>query len=98
MYGANCNCRGSLLLFKSIAVAVHELIYATSRVNNFLLAREEGVRVARNVELDERIFVAIFPYDGVLRIGSRTRFESEVRRNVLENHFAIVWVDAFLHG
>lgn len=68
----------SNLFFLAVAVASQELIYAASGVHEPFFTSKEWVCVARNVEFNQRIFYAVFPYDGILGIGSRAGFEGEV--------------------
>lgn len=56
------------------------------------------MRFAGNLQSDQRIFVAIFPLDGLL--GGRAGFGQEgfVAGKILENNVAVVgWVDIFFH-
>src|SRR6187402_1853010 len=61
---------GAVLL---LAVALTELVDAAADVQRLLLAGVERVRVARDIELDHRVFVTVFPLDRFLAGHGRTR-------------------------
>ena len=59
------------LLLTRLTVAAHELVYATSCVNELRLTSVEGVRSVRDFELDQGISLAL-EFDGLLGCASRT--------------------------
>src|SRR5579859_3283702 len=80
-----------------LRVALAELVDATAGVKRLLLAGVERMGVARDIHLDQRVLVTVFPLDGFLGGDRRTRQEREVRRQVLEHHRAIIRMDIGLH-
>ena len=85
------------LLLAAVAVTAHELIDATSGVDEFLLAGEEWVRRAGDFQLHEGILLAI-DFDGFTSCNSRASDESVIIRHIFENNFAVVgWMNIFFH-
>ena len=79
---------GSLTLFPGKALL--ELLDASSGIDEGLLAGVEGVRSARDVELEKRVFLAVFPLNRFGGFYRRTGEEGKVCVEVLKDHFAIV--------
>ena len=87
-----------LFLLKELLVLVVELINATGSVNEFHLTSVERVRSAGDFELHERVFVAVFPLDGVLGVDGRARQEGHVIRHIFENNQSVILgVNVFFH-
>ena len=61
----------TLLGLAGLSVAAHELIYATSCIDELLLARVEGVRRAGDFQLNEGISFA-FEFNSFVRLACRT--------------------------
>ena len=84
-------------LFLAVTVAAHELIYATSGVNQFALTSVEGVRGVTDFELVEGISFA-FELDGVVCLCRRAAEEHIAVAHVLEHYGAIVFgMKSFFH-
>ena len=82
---------------RSVLVAAHELVHATSGVHQLGFASVERVRRTRNFELHQRISYPI-DVDGFFRSHSRTRNEHLFVRHVLECHGTIAfWMNSFFH-
>src|SRR5690606_18612074 len=75
-----------------------ELLDPTGLDDPLLGARIERMRVRRDVELEQRILLAVVHLDGLAGIGRRPGDELEAARHVLEDDVAILWVDTFFHG
>ena len=73
------------------------LVGMAGRVQNLLLAGVERVRLGRNFDLDQRIFLAIGPFDGFFGADGRAGQEAEVGADVLKYNVAIFWVYAIFH-
>ena len=80
-----------------LRVATTELVDAAAGVQRLLLAGVERMGMARDIHLDQRVLVAVFPLDGVLGRDRLARQEREVGRQVLEHHLEIVGMDIGLH-
>jgi hypothetical protein len=75
-----------------------ELINTSGGVDKLHLPGKERMRLARNLELDQRIFLAVFPFDGVPGLGARLGQEGEITGEILENHVPITgWMNIFFH-
>lgn len=84
-----------LLLF----VACTELIYTAGSIDELHLAGKVRVRHVGYLELYKRIFVAVFPFYGVLRLSCGAGQECVVVRNIFENYKTVTFgVNAFFHG
>ncbi len=77
------------LFFATVAVAAHELVYATSCVDEFLFAGEEGVRRAGDFELNQRIGDAI-NFDCFFGSYGRAGNKDFLVRHIFEDYFTIV--------
>ena len=81
----------------SVLVTVHELIYATSSVNQLAFASVEWVRRARNFEFYQRISYPI-NVDGFLRSYCRTGDKYIFVRHVFKCYGTIAfWVNSLFH-
>ena len=68
-------------------------------VDNLLLAGEEWVRLAGDVDLDERILVAILPGDGVVGRNRRLRQKRKARLIIAKYDRAVgLWVNTAFHN
>ena len=80
-------------------VAVAELVDTTGRVDELHLTGIERMRHVADLQLYQRILIAVGPLDGVFRLDRRTGQKSVVAGNVLEyDHSIVLGVDLFLHG
>ena len=78
------------LFLHAVAVAAAELVYATSGVDEFLFAGEEGVRCGGDLKFYERILLAI-DFDGLTSGYCRTSDECLFVRHVFENNLTVVF-------
>ena len=78
-------------------VSTTELVDAATGIDNFLLAGVERVRVARNIHLDQRIFIAIRPLHGFLAGHGRAGQKREVAGQILENDGFVFRMGIELH-
>ena len=67
-----------LFLLKELLVLAVELINTAGGIDEFHLTGVERVRSAGDFELHERVFVAVFPLDGVLGVDGRARQEGHI--------------------
>jgi hypothetical protein len=75
-----------------------ELINTSGGVDKLHLPCKEGVRLARNLKLDQGIFFAILPFDGIPGRGSGFSQESEITGKILENNEPVVGrMNIFFH-
>lgn len=79
------------------AVALAELVHAAGRIEQYVLARIERVRLRANFNLDERIGLA-FELDGVFGLNRGAGQKFIVARQVVEYHRAVFRVNALFHG
>src|SRR5699024_2802186 len=86
------------LLLALAAVALLEAVDAAAGVHDLVLAGIEGVGLARDFDLDQRIFLAVFPLDGFFRVDGRAGLEGKVAGEVLEHHFAVFGMNFGFHG
>ena len=75
-----------------------ETLDATGCVNQFLFAGEERMRCTGYFYREERVFLAIFPDDGLIGLDGRTSEKGESRRCVLEYDRAILGMNAVFHA
>jgi hypothetical protein len=57
----------------------------------------KGVGFGSDIQLEQRIVLAIFHFDGFASIHSGTGYELEARAHILKHNFAVVGVNAFFH-
>jgi hypothetical protein len=74
-----------------------ELVNAASGVDDFVLTGVERMRFRRNFNLHQRIFFT-FVSDVFASLDCRTGDELEIVRNVVEQDFAVIWVNAVFHN
>jgi len=74
-----------------------ELLDATSGVDDLVLTGVERMRFGRNFDLHEWVLLA-FEFGCFACADSRAGDEFEVVRHVVEQNFAVIWMDALLHG
>jgi hypothetical protein len=74
-----------------------ELLDAASRVDDFVLAREEWVRFSRHLDFHQRVFFTVVG-DFFAGLDGRTGNEFEIARQVVENNFAVIWMGIDFHG
>src|SRR5690348_15457418 len=79
-------------------VALLELVDASGGIHDLLLAGVERVRLRGNLDLVDRIFLAVLPLDGLVGRDRRAGDESEIAAGVEENDLAVIGVDAVFHG
>lgn len=82
-------CGAARLFLLAVAVALAELVDAACGVDELLLAGEEGVRRAGDLELHQGIGLAI-NLDGLFAVDRAAGDEHLFVRHVLERNFAIV--------
>lgn len=76
-----------------------EAVDPTLGIDNLLLASEERVRLAGNVDLDEWILVAILPGDGVVGSNRRLRQKRKARLIIAKYDRAVgLWVNTAFHN
>jgi hypothetical protein len=93
------NTRGELLARAGARVALLELVDTTSRVDDFVLARVERVRLRRDFDADQRIFFTVCPlhFFFAFDIGSRLGQEFEIARRIKKDHFVVRWMNVGFH-
>lgn len=82
-------CGGKFLVeFVNPACSVHE----------FHFTREKRMGLAGNLQLDERILIAVLPYNSVIGWSTRTRQKGLVTGEILKNYRSVFfWMRVFLH-
>src|SRR4029079_2841957 len=90
--------RGRRGLVLGGALPLAELVHAAAGVHQLLLAGVEGVRSRGDFDLDQGVFLAVFPLDGLFAGQRRAGEEDEVRSDVLENDFVVLGMDVGSHG
>src|SRR5690606_29739231 len=96
---ASCRCRdGASAPAGRATEFLAELLDPAGLDDALLGARIERMRIRRDVELEQRIFLAVVHLDRLARIGGRPGDELEAARHVLEDDVAILGVDTFFHG
>lgn len=81
-----------------MTVTLAELVDAAAGVHDLVLARVERVRGGRDVDLDQRVLVAVLPLHRLLGRHRGTGQKRKVRGDVLEDDVAVLGMDAGLHG
>ena len=81
----------------AVAELLAEFLNTASGVDDLVLAGEERMRFSGNLDLHERIVLAL-EIDRVTGLNRGTGDEFEIAGQVVENDFAIVWVNAFFHN
>src|SRR5690606_5698738 len=77
--------------------ALVELLDATGRVHDALLARVEGVRSRGDLDVDHRVLDAV-QLDGLVAGDGRTGEEGLSRAEVAEHDGVVLGVNVSLHG
>ena len=87
------------LFFLALVPAVFplEFLNAAGGVDKLHLARKERVRGAGDVELHERIFLAIGPFDGFTALDGGAGQKREIGGRVHEHDFPVIGMDILLH-
>ena len=67
-----------------------ELINTSGGVDKLHLPGKEGMRLTRDLELDEGIFLPILPFNGIPGRGCGFRQESEITGEILEYHEPVI--------
>src|SRR5690606_40113267 len=75
-----------------------EALDTTSGVHDALLAGVERVRSSRDFDVDYWVGVAIFPFDGLVRLSGRTGQDLFAGCQVVEDNWAVLWMDISLHS
>src|SRR5258708_2317492 len=78
-------------------VALLELVDAPGGVHHLLLAGVGGMRLGRDLDLVDRILLAVLPLDGLVGRDRGTGHEAEIATGVEEHDFAGIGVDAVFH-
>ena len=88
----------SKALGTEVLVTGVELLYSSGSVHDSLLTGVEGVRSIGNFNFHQRIFFAIFKYDGFLGGGGRFAQKTDAITHVFEDNEAIAFrVESFFH-
>src|SRR5699024_7673576 len=74
-------------------VAVLELLHAAGGVEDALLAGVERVRSGRDLDVDHRVGVAVFPLDGLLARGGGAGEELGAGGQIVEHDRGVLRVD-----
>ena len=80
------------------AEATLEPLDATRRVDDAHLTGEERMAGRRDLDLRQRVGVAVFPLDGLVGLDRRARQEREFRTRVLEDDVSVVGMNVGLHN
>src|SRR5690606_28947594 len=83
-------------LLAEVLEALVELLDATGRVHDALLARVERVRRCRDFDVDHGVLGTV-ELDRLAALGSRTRQVGLARAEVAEDDVAVVGVNVSLH-
>src|SRR5260221_7044053 len=78
-------------------VALLELVDAPGGVHDLLLAGVEGMRLGRDLDLVDRILLAVLPLDGLVGRDRGTGHEAEIATGVEEHDFAVIGVEPVVH-
>src|SRR6478736_5406217 len=89
--------RRTLLGAAEVLEALVELLDATGRVHDALLARVERVRCRRDLDVDDGVLDAV-ELDRLVAGHRRTGEEGLARAEVAEHDRLVVGVDVSLHG
>src|SRR5690606_777018 len=80
-----------------LGVALLELVDAAAGVHHLVLAGVERMGRRGNLDLGQRVLVAVLPLDRLLGGDGRAGEELEVGSHVLEHDFAVFGMDVGLH-
>ena len=76
-----------------------EFINTTGCVDKLHLASEKWVRLAGDLQLDQRVFLAIFPLDGVAGRSTGLGQERKIAGEIFENNVPVIGrMDILFHG
>jgi hypothetical protein len=78
-------------------VALAEFIHTATGIQQFLLAGIERVRSRRNVDFQQRVFLAVFPLDGFLAGQGRAGQEGKIGGDVLKDYVVVLRMDIGFH-
>src|SRR5258706_6025704 len=78
-------------------ITLLELVDASGGIHDLLLARVERMGFGRDLDLVDRILLAVFPLDGFVGRDRGAGHEAEVAARVEENNFAVIGVNAVFH-
>jgi hypothetical protein len=89
----------SLLSSACARVTLLELVDTASGVDDFVLARVEGMRLRRDFDTDNGILFAVCPFHFFFAfgIGSRLGQEFEIARRIKKDDFVVRWVCVGFH-
>lgn len=93
METVNRICRSGLLFL----VLPVELLNPTGGVHKQFLASVKRVRCRTNLDLDQRVFVAVFPFDGILRGHRGFGHELKITGGIMKHDFLVFRVNVFSH-
>jgi hypothetical protein len=79
-------------------VATVELVHAATGVDDLVLAGVERMRGAGNIDLDQRIFLAVFPFDLFLARHGGASQERKIGGDILEHHRVVLGMNVGFHG
>jgi hypothetical protein len=83
-----CYLESKILFF--LFVTPFELVDSTSSIYEYILSGEERVRCRRDLKLDQRIFIAIFPFQGLFAWSGRAAQKGYAIRHILENNKPVI--------
>lgn len=64
-------CLGGLFFLIKLSELLIELVDPPGRIHKLHLTGEERMRVAGNLQFNQRVLFAVFPYDSVARRSAR---------------------------
>jgi hypothetical protein len=73
-----------------------EFVDSAGRVHDLVLARVKRVRLGRHFDLYQRVILT-FKFDGLAGLYGGAGQEFEVARQVMDNNFTVLGVNAFFH-
>ncbi len=79
-----------------LAELLAELVDATSRIDNLVLARVKRMRLGRYFDFHQRVILT-FEIGGLAGLYGGAGQELEVARQVVHNNVAVLGVNAFFH-
>ena len=97
--GVKKGARSTLFRIRTalLAVTLAELVDLPRGLQDMLFAGVKRMRIARDLEFDERVLVTVFPLDGVTRGHGGARQDREIRRDILEHDFSVLGVYILFH-
>ena len=89
----------NLQLFRFLLVTFLEFVDTAGRVDQYVLPCEEGVRSVGDLQFDQGVFVAIFPFDRLPGLGGRFAQEGFAITHVFKNNEPVTFgVDILFHN